>query len=132
MNFNLKMALAAASLLSCIVTPAFAEEAANAATTAPGALAGHGGWSSMLMFGALFVMMYFLMIRPQSKRAKEHRNLLASLTKGDEVVTQGGLVGTIVRDAGNFFIVALQQGVEVPIQKQAVVQQLPKGTLQTL
>lgn len=94
---------------------------------------GHGNsLSSMIMFGAIFVMMYFLMIRPQSKRAKEHRNLLATLTKDDEVVTQGGLLGRIVRSSGNFFIIALSEGVEVTVQKQSVAQVLPKGTLKTI
>lgn len=103
---------------------------ADAAAATP---AGHGGGiSSMIMFGAIFVMMYFLMIRPQSKRAKEHRNMLAAITKDDEVVTQGGLLGKIVRDAGSFFIVSLGEGVEVTVQKQSVVQVLPKGTLKTI
>lgn len=97
------------------------------------AVGAHGGsWSSMVMFGAIFVMMYFLMIRPQSKRAKEHRNLLSTLAKDDEVVTQGGLLGKIVRISGNFFIIALSEGVEVTIQKQSVAQVLPKGTLKTI
>ena len=96
-----------------------------------GAAAG-GGMSSLVVFGAMFVMMYFLMIRPQSKRAKEHRNLLSSLTKGDEVITQGGLLGKIERDAGTFFILSLSEGVEVPVQKQSIVQLLPKGTLKAI
>lgn len=100
-------------------------------TTTVAAAAG-GGMSSMLVFGAMFVAMYFLMIRPQSKRAKEHRNLLSSLTKGDEVITQGGLLGKIERDAGSFFILALSEGVEVPVQKQSIVQLLPKGTLKSI
>lgn len=91
-----------------------------------------GGISSLIMFGALFVMMYFLMIRPQSKRAKEHRDMLASIAKGDEVITQGGILGTVLRDAGNFFVLGLGEGVEVPVQKQAVVQLLPKGTLKSI
>jgi len=80
----------------------------------------------------MFVMMYFLMIRPQSKRAKEHRQLLTKLAKGDEVLTQAGMLGRIERDAGNFFILALAEGVEVPVQKQSVVQLLPKGTLKSI
>lgn len=112
--------------LLVLATPcAFADEAVATASA-------HGGMSSLLMFGAMFVMMYFLLIRPQSKRAKEHRNLLASLTKGDEVVTSGGMLGKIERDAGTFFIVTLSEGVEVPVQKQAVVQLLPKGTLKSI
>lgn len=103
---------------------------ADAAATTPAAHG--GGLSSMIMFGGIFVMMYFLMIRPQSKRAKEHRNMLAAITKDDEVVTQGGLLGKIVRDAGSFYILALGEGVEVTVQKQSVVQVLPKGTLKTI
>ena len=115
-----------ALLVTSILIPvAHAEEAAAAS--------GHGGsLSSIIMFGALFVMMYFIMIRPQSKRAKEHRNLLTTLSKGDEVLTQGGLVGKIARDAGSFFIIALSEGVEVPVQKQSVVQLLPKGTISSI
>jgi preprotein translocase subunit YajC len=104
---------------------AFADEAAAAS--------GHGGgMSSLIMFGAMFVMMYFLLIRPQSKKAKEHRTLISSLAKGDEVITSGGMLGKIERDAGTFFIVALAEGVEVPVQKQAVVQLLPKGTIKSI
>lgn len=103
------------------------------ADAAPAAQSGAGGaMGSMVMFGALFIMMYFLMIRPQSKRAKEHRTLLASLTKGDEVLTQGGILGKVERDAGNFLILALAEGVEVPVQKQSVVQLLPKGTIKSI
>jgi preprotein translocase subunit YajC len=105
---------------------AMAEDAAAAAA--------HGGsaWGSMITFGAIFAMMYFLMIRPQSKRAKELRNMVASIAKDDEVVTQGGLLGKVVREAGNFFIIALSAGVEVPVQKQSIIQVLPKGTLKTI
>lgn len=107
------------------VTPlAFADDAAKAAHG--------GGLSSMIMFGAIFIMMYFLMIRPQSKRAKEQRNMLSSLTKDDEVVTQGGLIGKIVRETGGVLIISISEGVEIPVQKQAIVQVLPKGTLKTL
>lgn len=103
----------------------------NAAAPAASAHAG-GGMSSLIMFGALFVMMYFLMIRPQSKKAKEHRDMLARIKVDDEVVTQGGLLGRISKDAGSFFIITLSEGVEVAIQKQSIVQSLPKGTLKTI
>ena len=88
--------------------------------------------SSLVMIGVIFIMMYFLMIRPQSKKAKEHRELISNLSKGDEVVTQGGILGKISRDAGNFFILSLGDGVEVPVQKQAVAQLLPKGTIKAI
>ena len=105
---------------------------ANADDAAAAASAHGGGMSSLIMFGALFVMMYFLMIRPQSKKAKEHRNMLATIKQDDEVVTQGGLLGRISKDAGSFFIITLSEGVEVPVQKQSIVQLLPKGTLKTI
>jgi preprotein translocase subunit YajC len=104
----------------------------NAMADETAAAAHGGGVGSLIMFGAMFVMMYFLLIRPQSKKAKEHRNLIASLAKGDEILTSGGILGKIERDAGTFFIVALTEGVEVPVQKQAVVQVLPKGTLKSI
>jgi preprotein translocase subunit YajC len=115
----------AVMLFICGFAPSvFADEATKAAAG--------GNMSSLVVFGAMFVMMYFLMIRPQSKKAKEHRNLLAGLAKGDEVLTQGGLLGKIEREAGGFFILALSEGVEVPVQKQAIVQLLPKGTLKSI
>ena len=91
-----------------------------------------GTMSSMIMIGVIFVMMYFLMIRPQSKRAKEHKDLISNINKGDEVVIQGGLLGRVARDSGNFFIIQLSDGVEVPVQKQAVSQLLPKGTIKSI
>lgn len=106
---------------------------ADSTTPAATATQGHGGGlGSLVMFGAIFAMMYFLMIRPQSKRAKEHRNMLAAITKDDEVVTQGGMVGKIVRDVDGFFIIAISDNVEIPVQKQSVIQVLPKGTLKTI
>lgn len=130
-----KKILSLVSLLGlCAGVPtAFADETVAAASNAAAAgAAGGSGMQSLIMFGALFIMMYFLMIRPQSKRAKEQRNMLASITKGDEVVTQGGLLGTVARDAGSFFIITVGDGVEIPVQKQAVVQLLPKGTLKSI
>lgn len=97
------------------------------------AAAHSGGWvMQLVMFGGLFVMMYLLIIRPQGKKAQDHRNLLARLTKGDEVITQGGIVGVINRETGNFIFLAIGDGVEMAVQRQAVVQLLPKGTLKSL
>lgn len=97
-----------------------------------GGQAGNPLMSNMVMIFVLFAMMYFLLIRPQSKKAKEHRALLDSLTTGDEVVTTGGLVGKIARVADNFFVLTIADGVEVPVQKQAVTLALPKGTLKSI
>ena len=88
--------------------------------------------SSMLMFGVIFVMFYFLMIRPQSKKQKEHRDLIGKLTNGDEVITTGGILGKISKVTDNFFILTISEGVNVPVQKQAIANALPKGTIKSL
>ena len=77
-------------------------------------------------------VMYLMMIRPQMKKAKQHKEMVDGLRKGDEVVTSGGLFGR-VRDTGkNFILIELAQGVEVKLQKSAVTSVLPKGTIQDL
>ncbi|MGD0466480.1 MAG: preprotein translocase subunit YajC [Gammaproteobacteria bacterium] len=86
----------------------------------------------IIMIAVLLGGMYFLMIRPQSKRAKEHSNLLSGLVKGDEVVTTGGLVGKINKIVDQFLILIIAEGVEVTVQKQAVSFVLPKGTLKSI
>lgn len=88
--------------------------------------------SSMLMITSMFVMFYFLMIRPQNKRQKEHRDLLSNLTVGDEVVTTGGIAGKITRVTDNFLLVTISEGVEVAVQKHAITVALPKGTIKAL
>jgi preprotein translocase subunit YajC len=80
----------------------------------------------------MFVVLWFLMIRPQMKKAKEHKALIDALTKGDEVVTQGGVAGRIVRIGDNFVTVELAPNVEVAVQRQAIANVLPKGTLKAL
>jgi preprotein translocase subunit YajC len=77
----------------------------------------------------IFVVMYFIMIRPQMKRAKEHKSLLAALAKGDEVITAGGIAGRITQVQDNFVKVAISDGVEVTVQKGSIGTVLPKGTL---
>ena len=91
-----------------------------------------GMMSSMLMFGVIFAMFYFLMIRPQSKKQKEHRDLIGNLTNGDEVITTGGILGKISKVTDNFFILTISEGVNVPVQKQAIANALPKGTIKSL
>lgn len=85
-----------------------------------------------VMLAAFAVIFYFFIMRPQAKRAREHRDLMSSLKKGDEVITSSGLAGKISRVTDNFFIVMIAEGVEVPIQKQAVASSLPKGTLKSI
>lgn len=80
----------------------------------------------------LVIIFYFLLIRPQMKRTKEHRKMVDALAKGDEAVTNGGLLGR-VKDLGeNFIVMELAQGVEVKVQRNAISAVLPKGTMKTL
>ncbi len=91
--------------------------------------AGGGSLTGLLFPLALIAIFYFLLIRPQQKRAKEHRQLVANLAKGDEVLTTGGLVGRI-NDVGDTYAnLELSEGVEVRLQKAAVAQVLPKGSM---
>ncbi len=83
----------------------------------------------MLPLVLMFVVLYFVMIRPQMKKQKEHRAMLDALAKGDEVVTAGGLLGKIAKIGESYVGVELASGVEVQMQRSAVVQVLPKGTI---
>jgi preprotein translocase subunit YajC len=92
-----------------------------------------GGLMQMLPIILMFVVLWFLMIRPQMKKAKEHNKLIESLAKGDEIVTQGGVAGRIVKVGENYLTVEVgnvkDQSVEILIQKHAVSNLLPKGAL---
>ena len=80
-----------------------------------------------------FVVVFYLMIwRPQAKRAKEHKNLLGSLQKGDEVVTSGGIAGKVVKVTDDFVVIEASDTVELKIQKMAIAAVLPKGTLKAI
>ncbi|WP_266158642.1 preprotein translocase subunit YajC [Dyella silvatica] len=103
---------------------------AQAAPAAAGAQT-FGSLTSLLPLILLFVVFYFLMIRPQMKRQKEHRNMVAALSKGDEVVTNGGIAGR-VEDVGESFItIEIAPNVSIKLQKGAVSQVLPKGSLKS-
>ncbi len=84
---------------------------------------------SMLPLVLMFVVLYFVMIRPQMKRQKEHRTMIEALAKGDEVATAGGLLGKVTKLGDTYIGVELADGVEVQLQRSAVVQVLPKGTI---
>lgn len=79
----------------------------------------------------LFVVFYFLMIRPQMKRQKEHKNMVSALSKGDEVVTNGGIAGKVDEVGESFITVEIAPNVKIKLQKGAVQQVLPKGTLKS-
>ena len=102
------------------------------AQTAPAA-APEGGMQSSLMsllpLVLMFVVLYFVMIRPQMKRQKEHRAMVEALAKGDEVATAGGLLGRVSKLGDTYLGVEIAPGVEVQVQRTAVVQVLPKGSI---
>lgn len=102
------------------------------AQTAPAA-AGSGDMTStltsMLPLLLMFAVLYFVMIRPQMKKQKEHRAMIEALAKGDEVVTAGGLIGRVSKVGDGFIGVEVATGVEVQLQRASVVQVLPKGTI---
>jgi len=101
------------------------------AQTAGGQPAGGMGLSTLLFPIILIAVMYFLMIRPQMKRQKEHRAMLDKLSRGDEVITSGGIAGTVVEVGENFVTVEVADNVRVRVQKGAVGNVLPKGTLKS-
>jgi preprotein translocase subunit YajC len=98
---------------------------------APAARPGLGPLDLMLLVGFVLIF-YFLLWRPQSKRRKEHTALMGSLTKGDEVVTAGGLIGQITKVEEDFVKLQIANNLEVRVQKSAVGATLPKGTLKSL
>jgi preprotein translocase subunit YajC len=83
---------------------------------------------SLLPLVLMFVVLYFIMIRPQMKRQKEHKSMLDALAKGDEVVTSGGMVGKISKLGESFVHVEVAEGVELQVQRPSIVQVLPKGS----
>ena len=91
-----------------------------------------GGLLTFLPLVLMLVVFYFLMIRPQQKRVKEHREMVAALKKGDEVVTNGGLGGTVSKVGEAYLTVRIAEGVEVNVQKGAVAALLPSGTLKAV
>ena len=90
------------------------------------------GFMSMIMIVLMFAVLYFLMIRPQMKRAKEHKSMIDALQKGDEVVTAGGLLGRISKINENYATLEISNGVEVQVQRPAVQLVLPKGTIKNI
>jgi preprotein translocase subunit YajC len=79
----------------------------------------------------IFIVFYFLLIRLQAKRAKEHKALIASLSTGDEVVTGGGIIGKVTEVSEQFLVVEVADGVNVKVQRHTVTQVLPKGTVKS-
>ena len=112
----------------------FISEAIAQTTTAAPAPTGSsdslfGSLGSMLPLVLMFVVLYFVMIRPQMKRQKEHKAMIDALAKGDEVVTSGGVLGRVAKMGDTFIGVEVANGVEIQVQRAAVIQVMPKGTV---
>ena len=110
--------------MNVLISNAYAQTAAAAGPM--------GGLMEFLPIILMFGVLYFLMIRPQMKKAKEHKALIAALSKGDEVVTQGGIAGRVAKVGVDFLSVEVADKVEIQLQKSAVSLVLPKGTLKNL
>lgn len=103
------------------------------AQAAPGGGSG-GGFEMLIMLGVFGLIFYFMLYRPQAKRVKEHKNLVSSLSKGDEVLTQGGMVGKIskVSDDKDYIEISVNETTNIVIQKGSVSAVLPKGTMKSI
>ena len=99
------------------------------AQAAPAAASSENGLLGMLPLVLMFVVLYFVMIRPQMKRQKEAKAMIEALAKGDEVVTAGGVIGKISKLGDNFVHLEVANGVELQLQRSAITQVLPKGSL---
>lgn len=108
----------------------FINDAFAAAGTTPAAQT--DGTFSLIMIAAIFVLFYFMLIRPQNKKAKEHRDLIGQLKKGDEIITSGGILAKVISLDEQYIKVSLAEGIEINLQKGAVSTVLPKGTLKSL
>ena len=106
------------------ISPAFAQ-AAPAGGSGP-------GYEQFIIIIGMFALLYFLMIRPQMKRAKEHRQMTEALQKGDEVVTAGGLLGKITQIGEAYISIQIAPNTEVQVQRSAVQTLLPKGTIKSI
>jgi preprotein translocase subunit YajC len=109
------------NLLDFFISPAFAQAAGQQPPV----------WQLPVMLGLFFVVFYFFVLRPQSKRAKEHRAMIAALAKGDEVVTAGGVLGRVAEIGDAFISIEVSNNVIIKLQRQAITAVLPKGTLKS-
>jgi preprotein translocase subunit YajC len=105
-----------------LISPAYAQAAAG----------GDSGFLGFLPIILMFVLLYFLMIRPQMKRAKEQKAMIEALQKGDEVVAAGGLIGRISKLTDQYATIEIAPNVEVTVQRGAVQVPLPKGTIKSI
>ncbi len=114
--------------MNFLISDAWAE-----APAAPAGVPAQGSpFMTLIMLGVLFAAFYFILIRPQAKRAKEHKAMIAALAKGDEVVTAGGVLGKVTNLSDGYVTVDIADGVEIKVQRQAVQTVLPKGTIKSV
>jgi preprotein translocase subunit YajC len=118
--------------MSSTIIPSAYAATTTATTTVANHQAAAGNLYSILLLVGFVLIFYFLLWRPQSKRAKEHRDLVSSLNTDDEVLTSGGIVGKITKISDDFVVLAIANGVEITIQKSAIGATLPKGTMNSL
>lgn len=111
--------------MSFFIEEAFAEGAAQQPVVP-------SPWINLVLLGGMVIVFYFLLWRPQSKRQKEHQNLMSSLNKGDEIITSGGLLGKITKVSDDFITIEIANNVSVNIQKASVSAALPKGTIKAI
>lgn len=109
-------------LVALFATPAFAQASAQQGDP----------FMAFLPLVLLFVVFYFLLIRPQQKKTKEHRKMVEALAKGNEVITNGGMLGKVTDLDENYVTLKLAEGVEVKCQRAAIMTVLPKGTIKSL
>jgi preprotein translocase subunit YajC len=108
-----------------LISSAYAQTAGQTAQTG-------GAMFNLIFLGVMFAAIFFMMIRPQMKRAKEQRTMLSALSKGDEVVTSGGLLGKVDELGDSFITVEIANNVKIKLQKGAITAILPKGTLKSI
>ncbi len=87
---------------------------------------------NLILFGGMFLLFYLILWRPQSKRAKEHKDLVTAISKGDEVMTSGGILGKVTKVGDDYMTVEVSEGVELKVQKSSVAAALPKGTIKQI
>ena len=107
-----------------LISPAFAQAA--------GGIGDMGQWTGLLPIVLMFVLLYFMLIRPQMKRANEHKAMTEALQKGEEVVTSGGVLGKITKVGEAYLTLEVSPGVEVNVQRGSVQTLLPKGTIKSI
>ncbi len=106
------------------IKSAYAQTASGSAQQSP--------WTTFIFLGGFIIIFYFMLIRPQSKRAKEHKALLESVAKGDEVMSAGGILGKVTGVDEQYVTVVVAENVELKMQKSSVSAVLPKGTIKSI